>query len=353
MKRTVDIKTVAQTANVSISTVSRVLNHSANVSPALRERVSRAIAETGYSVNPIASTLKSARRNQIAILLPSLRQTYFTDIIQGAGDYCYDRGVMPLILESGGDPEKERQLVERLEKQWVDGILFLPGNNLDTPGYGDFLEHLRSLRKQDTRIPVVLAECCGFGRSFDCVRTDYEESFYRLTAHLLETGRRRLACLTGPVSSPLWGVCRDAFARALADGGLRPDEALLEPSGHTILDGCRAMGRVLRRDGAVDGVVCCSDQVAAGALYACREQGAGEIGVAGFGGVAMSILTTPSITTAIAPRYDIGRTAAELLFARITGSTCPPEERILPSHLAIRASTLPTAAKDLESMFAE
>lgn len=354
MKHTIDIKTVAQAANVSISTVSRVLNHSANVSPALRERVCRAIEETGYSVNPIASTLKSARRNQIAILLPSLRQTYFTDIIKGAGDYCYDRGVMPLILESDGDPEKERQLVEQLEKQWVDGILFLPSNNLDTPGYGEFLESLHSLRKQGTRIPVVLAECCGLGQSLDCVRTDYEETFYRLTAHLLETGRRRLAYLTGPVCSPLYGVCRDAFARALGDWGLVPDEARIEPSGDTILDGCRAMARVLGRDKTIDGVVCCGDQVAAGALCACRERGAaGKIAVAGFGGVAMSILTTPSITTAIAPRYDIGRTAAELLFMRITGSTRPPEERILPSHLALRASTLPTAAKDLETMFAE
>ena len=86
MKR-INIKNVAEIAQVSISTVSRVLNHSANVSDELKSRVYKAIEETKYSVNPIASTLKSARRNQIAIVLPSLKQTFYTDIIKGLSDY--------------------------------------------------------------------------------------------------------------------------------------------------------------------------------------------------------------------------------------------------------------------------
>ena len=89
-----NIKSVAELAGVSISTVSRVLNQSASVSDELREKVMRAISETGYSISPIASSLKTTRRNQMAIVIPSLRQTYYTDIIKESvisvmsGAYC-------------------------------------------------------------------------------------------------------------------------------------------------------------------------------------------------------------------------------------------------------------------------
>ena len=78
MEHSVNIKYVAERAKVSISTVSRVLNNSANVSDALKERVYRAVEETKFRVNPIASSLKSARRNQVAIVIPSLRQILYT-----------------------------------------------------------------------------------------------------------------------------------------------------------------------------------------------------------------------------------------------------------------------------------
>ena len=77
MERRTNIKVVAELAGVSISTVSRVLNNSASVSDELKEKVYKAIKNTGYSINPIASTLKSTRRNQIAIVIPSLRRMSF------------------------------------------------------------------------------------------------------------------------------------------------------------------------------------------------------------------------------------------------------------------------------------
>lgn len=356
MKQVSNIKNVAEVAKVSISTVSRVLNNSANVSEALKQRVYQAIEETKYSVNPIASTLKSARRNQIAIVLPSLRQTYYTDIIKGASDYCCTRGVMPVILESGGDDGKEKQIIKDLEKQWVDGILFIPGKNAGFPGYRNFIHSLNALRKQESHIPVVLVESCGLSRSLDCVRVNYEQAFYEMTCHLLEIGRNHPAFLSSPPCSPVYDACRTSFCKAICDRGGRPDENRIEHADYTILAGYQAMQRLLERDDTIDGVVCCNDQVAAGALHACRERGpqfAEKIAIVGFGGVAMSIITTPSITTVVSPRYDIGHTAAKVLFERIEGSTKPPEERILPSHMAVRESTLRTAFKDLERMFSE
>lgn len=356
MKKVSNIKHVAELAQVSISTVSRVMNHSANVSDELRERVNRAIEETQYSLNPIASTLKSARRNQIAIVLPSLRQTFYTDIIKGASDYFYDRQIMPLILESGGEVSKERQIIESLEKQWVDGILFIPSKNASISGYSEMIDSLSYLRKQDSPIPVVLLECCGLGKNLDCVRMDYEKAFYQMTYHLLEIGRRNLVYLSCPVYSPLYEACRNGFERAIIEFGANRKEQTIEHTEFTVLAGYETMQKVLKRSIPVDGIVCVNDQVAAGALHACRESASANaeaIAIVGFGGVALSIVTTPSITTMVAPRYELGAEAAKLLFQRIEGCTRPTKEVILPSHMAIRESTLKTASKHLDMMFLE
>ena len=219
MGHNVNIKYVAERAKVSISTVSRVLNNSANVSDALKERVHRAIEETQFQVNPIASSLKSARRNQMAVVIPSLRQILYTDIIKGFSDFCYQRQITPVILESGGVPGKERQIIDSLAKQWVDGIVYIPSHSAKTPEAQAFFASLSQLKKQDNAIPVVLAECDGAGLELDCVRVDYENAFYQMAYHLLEIGRRHMAYLSGSKDSPLHDMCRKAVNRAHHDFG--------------------------------------------------------------------------------------------------------------------------------------
>ena len=142
---------MAELAGVSISTVSRVLNQSASVSDELREKVMRAISETGYSISPIASSLKTTRRNQMAIVIPSLRQTYYTDIIKGISDFCYERGVLPVILESSGEPVKERRIIKNLEKQWLDGIIFIPTKQGGQKEYEVLAPDLSQLSKIKSR----------------------------------------------------------------------------------------------------------------------------------------------------------------------------------------------------------
>ncbi|MCI8637750.1 MAG: LacI family transcriptional regulator [Coprococcus sp.] len=356
MKNIPNIKNVAKIAQVSISTVSRVINQSVNVSDELKERVYKAIEETNYSVNPIASNLKSAKRNQIGIVIPSLRQTYFTDIIKGASDYCYQRQVTPIILESSGDMQKEERIIENLEKQWVDGIILIPSKNETVPGYLEFIRSLNFLSKQNRRIPVVLAECIGTNYCLDCVRVDYEDAFYKMTCHLLENGSRQIAYLSSPKDSPFFDISWAACLRALNSYGFMDQEDVLEDAGYTILEGYQAMRRILQKKENIDGVVCANDQVAAGALHACRESesdAARKIGIVGFGGVAISIITSPSITTMIVPRYHIGYESARRLFQRISGDNRKPEEVVLPSHMASRASTFQTECKKLDFMFDE
>lgn len=356
MEEKPNIKTVAKLAGVSISTVSRVLNHSTTVSDELKEKVRQAIKETSYSANPIASTLKSARRNQIAIVVPSLRQTYFTDIIKGISDYCYKRQVTPAIVETSSDMEKERSIISNLEKQWVDGIILIPSKSKAHRDYKDYIALLSSLSKKEQRIPVVLAETDDFDNELDCVSVDYQYAFSSITYHLLEIGRRNIAFLCCPQDAPMYVPCLDGFREAVNEYGARWDENLIEDGGYTVLDGYHAMNRLFDREVHLDGVVCSNDQVASGALQACNERNIAvpqAIAVIGFGGVALSIVTTPSISTMISPRYEIGSKAAKILFERIDGDCEAPKKVVLRPHLAIRGSTLKTAFKTVDVMFAE
>lgn len=356
MEEKPNIKTVAKLAGVSISTVSRVLNHSTTVSDELKEKVRQAIKETSYSANPIASTLKSARRNQIAIVVPSLRQTYFTDIIKGISDYCYQKQVVPAIVETSSDMEKEKKIISNLEKQWVDGIIIIPSKSRAHRDYGDYIALLSSLSKKEQRIPVVLAETDDFDNELDCVSVDYQYAFSCITYHLLEIGRRNIAFLSSPQEAPMYIPCLKGFREAVNEYGAGLDDNLMIDGGYTVLDGYRAMNTLFGRGVCVDGVVCSNDQVASGALQACNERNIAvpqAMALIGFGGVALSIVTTPSISTMISPRYEIGSKAAEMLFQRIDGDCGAPRKVMLRPHLAIRGSTLKTAVKTVENMFAE
>ncbi len=351
-----NIKTIAKTAGVSIATVSRVINKPDAVSDALKLRVHQAIDDLQYSVNPIASTLKSARRNQIAVVVPTMRQNYLTDIIKGINDVCYEKNVLPTILETARDFEREKSIIANVAKQWVDGIIIFPSRDDRT---GEALEYERSLcnlRKRNRSIPVVIAEGEHAEGSVDTVCADYEKGFLSAAYHLLEIGRRRIAFLCMPSDSPMYDAGVNGYLRALKEWDIPHDPSLLFEAGFTVMDGYSSCKRMLSSGIEIDAFMCANDQIASGALQACHELGLSvprQIAITGFGGIALSIITTPALTSVVIPRYDIGREAATLLFDRIEGYEGEVRNLVFGSHLAIRTSTLQSAVKDMDSMYAE
>ena len=354
MKQNSNIKSIAALAGVSPSTVSRVLNQSAGVSDELRERVMNAINVTGYTINPMASTLKSTKRNQIAIVIPSLRKNYYVDIIRAASLCCYERGIMPVILESSGDPSEEIEIIRRLETQWIDGIIFVPSKAGKLSR--DAVASLSSLSKQQERIPVVLVESETLNPLVDCVRVDYQYGFYTLASHILETGRKKLAYLCGEKDATAFHMSLCGVKQALEEHGMVLEDRYVVCGGFKVIDGYRCMNDLVSRGIPFDAVICANDQMASGALGACREHGLevpGDVALAGFGGVALSAITTPPITTMVVPSSQLGYRAAMLLFERINNRIEQAEEIVMKPVLAVRPSTLDTAAISFESMLNE
>ena len=355
MKKKATITEVAEAAGVSIATVSRVLNKTGLVADALREKVEKAVVETGYQSNPIAGSMKNMKRNQIAIIIPTLRRNYYIDIIKGISDECYRRGYVPCVLESNGDFEKEKQLILSLERQWVDGIILVPGECAEPEEYRQYAEYLANLKKRNIAIPVVLVDSPEM-ENLDSVSSDYESSFCQMTEHLLEVGRKKLAFIANAENVPMYGPFLAGVRKAAAEHGVTIDNRLVKTGNYTVLHGYQAVKELLEDNAQFDGIVCVNDQVAAGAQNACQECGLvvpNDVAIIGFGGVALSIVPTPSISTMTIPRLTIGQTAVRMLFERIDGTRETVQHERLKGYLAIRGSTMRSARKRLDIMFNE
>lgn len=355
MTKKATITEVARAAGVSIATVSRVLNKTGMVADELREKVEQAVIETGYQSNPIAASMKNMKRNQIAIIIPTLRRNYYTDIIKGISDECYRSGFVPAILESNGDFEKEKQLIQTLEAQWVDGIVLVPGVCSNPEEYTRYAQYLAGLKKRNIRIPVVLVDSPEMD-CLDSVSADYESSFFQMTEHLLEIGRTKLAFLGNARNVPMYGPFAAGVQKAMAEHGMTVDPHLVKNGNFTVLHGYHAVKELLAENTRFDGLVCVNDQVAAGAQNACQECGLvvpNDVAIIGFGGVALSIVPTPSISTMTVPRLSMGQIAARMLLERINGKRTETLHERVKGYLAIRGSTMRSARKDLDVMFTE
>lgn len=172
----VSIKEVASRAGVSISTVSRVINGSKNVSPLLKVKVEKAIAETNYSANSIARGLKISKTNNIAVIITAISRTFFTDILEGISKEAEANGYSVVVAETHDSIEKEIYLVDYFVSQWVDGII------LASSAYGDglkvrkYLDSLDKLNKKGTRIPVITLEYPINNKNVDAVTIDNEKA---------------------------------------------------------------------------------------------------------------------------------------------------------------------------------
>ena len=355
MQKKATITEVADAAGVSIATVSRVLNNSGRVAVDLRQKVEQAIQETGYQSNPIAGSMKNIKRNQIAIIIPTLRRNYYTDIIKGISDGCYRRGYVPCVLESSGELEKEKKLIKALESQWVDGIILSPCACMEQEEYRAYIRGLAGLKKRNIPIPVVLVDSPEH-HELDSVSSDYEGSFYQMAEHLIEVGRRKIAVLanapTVPMARPFWKGIREACA----EHGVSIDERRVVSGNYTVLDGYWAVKGLISEGVSFDSLICVNDQVAAGAQNACQECGLavpGDVAIIGFGGVALSVIPTPSISTMTIPRLQIGQRAIQMLFDRLDGKDGEPVYELVKGCLAIRGSTMRSAVKTLDAMFRE
>ncbi len=327
----VTIIDVAAEAGVSPMTVSRALKTPALVQELSRHRIFAAIDKLGYVPNQAAATLASARSLVVAVLVPSLTNTVFIETLAGIRDYLAGAGYQFLIGETGYDRAKEEQLIATYLAHAPAGFL------LSSSEQHEILQSRPSSRD----IPAV--RMFDLGRSHHDLSVGFSQTRagYAVARHLVERGYRRPAFLAAQLD-PRMMKRREGFRKGLQEAGIDPDVEVLLPLPTTVDMGAQLLRRVLEQHPSCDSVFCCNDDLALGALFECQRQGISvprEMAIAGFNDLSWAACATPSITTVVTPRYDIGYKSAEMLVQQLKGEEIAKGRLDLGFELALREST--------------
>lgn len=333
------IRDIAERTGISPATVSRVLNHPSIVRPALRERVQKAVAETGYLPHGVARSLASARTRTMGAVVPTVDSALFARVVDGLQHAIHAAGHQLLLSSSGYDLAREAAEVRALVERGVDALM-LVGLSHDPTVY-DLL--------QARGVPYVTTCSWTAAMAEPGIGWDNVESAMRVARYLLDIGHRRLAVIAGPTRDNDRAAGRRAgFLRALAERGIPPGDCPVVEMPYTIPDARNAMSALLRRTPRPTAVLCGNDILAFGALQECLWAGVRvpeDVSITGFDDIDMAAHCHPSITTLRVPAFDVGAKAGELLLAALRTGSCPPAIRI-ELELVVRATTAPPAAPD-------
>ncbi|WP_420367123.1 LacI family DNA-binding transcriptional regulator [Curtobacterium sp. L1-20] len=323
----VTIRDVAGHAGVSTATVSRVLAGTRPVRRDIADRVVASVAALGYRPNPAARALSSGTLAHLAVVVPSLTNPYFYEIVDQLNSGATAAGFRLLVADSGGDPEAEWRVVGDLRSQ-VAGIFLL------SPRMA--AGHLRQLA--DEQVRLVLVNRVEPSSTAATVAVDNARAAMRIAAHLLELGHRRIAYLGG--QSDAWqDQERWRGFQAAAEFGMIVTR--LEGSGTLDVDD-QIVERLLAAD--VTAVACFNDLSAIALIGQLRDRGVsvpGQLSITGFDDIPIARFLTPALTTVNSPTVELGERAWSLMEQQLRHDV-PLEPVMLEADLLLRGSTGPS-----------
>jgi DNA-binding LacI/PurR family transcriptional regulator len=333
------LKDVAALAGVSVKTVSNVVNGHTYVAPPTREKVKRALAELDYRPNLSARNLRQGRTGVIALALPELDAPYFAELTRFVIGAATERGWTVIIEQTDGRPERERQVLEGIREQRVDGLIFSP----ITVGQEELAD------RDDTTALVLLGERVFDGPTHH-VAIDNQRAAKEVTEHLLSLGHTRIGAI-GRQTNPNANTAHlrlAGYKEALASAGLPYDEALAPPTdSYHRKDGAEVMTRLLALNEPPQAVFCFNDLLALGAQRTALTQGLRipqDVAVAGFDDIEDGRYSTPTLTTVSPDKEEVARIAVDMLEQQIHGSgrvgSRPLPREVTAAHrIIVREST--------------
>lgn len=334
-KKPVSLRDVARMANVSVATVSMVLNENPRISRATQLKVQRLIERVGYKPNRIAQSLSSKYTRVLAVMVPALRHTfadaYFGELISGICDRAGKLGQKVMIESAKPEFIRERRHIDLFERRYIDGVLLLGFN--DRHG---FLQDLAS-----KQYPVVAVNNYFPSLGLASVCCDYRGGAEQVMNYLLQLGHRKIVLICGAPETQTQRDMIDVFHRKMIEAGLPSDGTMVEDGLFTEQGGAAAAQTLLARHPNATAIFGGNDKMAVGALHYLNRSGIsvpGRISVTGFDDIQHTAFVYPALTTVHVPLYEAGALACERLVERIHGRPDRLQDR-LPTHLVIREST--------------
>ncbi len=324
----VTIQDIAKRADVSISTVSRVLNNSAAVGEAHRQAVEEAVAALDYRPNIFAKGLAGGVSMTIGILTQNISSPLYDAILYHVLQGIRDSGYSAIIADGQWHPDESRQSLQSLLERQVDGVIIIGGNNEEA--------HLIELAGA---MPMVFVGRHIEGYEHLCICIDEYTGGYMATQHLLDRGHRQIAHIMGIATHPDAIARRHGYECALRDASIEPQAAWVVEGQFTQSSGVLAMEMLLTQGQTFSAVFAANDQMAYGArlaLFRRHIRVPDDISIIGYDDQPHSGFTIPPLTTMRQPTDVIGRTATAAILDLLKGN--PVATKPLTVDLIVRES---------------
>lgn len=327
----VTVRQIAETAAVSIGTVSHVLNGSARVAEPRRKRVLEAIRKLGYQPSELARGLRKNTTALLGMIIPDITNPFFPGIVRGAEDIACQSGYRLILCNSDNDEAKELSYLSDLRSFRASGLLIIPSGPTNL-----------NLGPSDTN--VVLVDRCPSDWKGDLVTVDNEGGGYQVGRHLIGLGHRELAVIAGPLTVTSAADRFRGFQRAIAEAGIRISPEYVQEARFNVESGYAAAIRLLQMLPRPTAIFAGNDLLACGTLAAAqhlRLRCPEDLSVVGFDNLDFVEHTAPALTTVHQSGYQIGATACRVLLDRITDRTTPAVNLVMATELKVRDSTAP------------
>jgi DNA-binding LacI/PurR family transcriptional regulator len=331
------MKDVARLANVSVSTVSRVINSSIPVDEATRLRVEKAIQQVNFKPNLIARSLRMKSTNLIGVVVPELQHETFTSFIKFAEESAEARGYNLVIGSTNTNPETEERFIENLIRRNIDGIIF-----------SRVSDHSRVLKLIDrTKIPIVIIDRSLAREDIPAVVLDNYGAGAMAAGHLLSLGHLSFACITGPLDISINRERLAGFRDTIMTGGGRLDERYIFEGNFKYDSGGRGADFLLDTGADFTAVWAQNDYMAIGAMNRLAARGfsiPGDISIMGLDNIEHSWMIMPALTTMAQPFRQMCESAVDLIVKASRKETTDASRIVLGPELVIRETTAPAGA---------
>jgi DNA-binding LacI/PurR family transcriptional regulator len=327
----VTIYDIAKAAGVAKSTVANALSGKGTVSETTRQRILHYAQEMGYRPNVLARSLYNHKTLTIALILPTITNPFYPEIIEAIERTASERDYQTLFSNTHLNFEVGRQQMERMMSRWVDGYIIM-GCSMDIADVVRYFKQGLSIVLcdwQENEVPEGLPH----------VSVDFYHAGQLAAQHLLDLGHRRVAVIS---DEPQQTLRVEGFTAVLQSAGLSLSPFLKEAGASTLESGYAAAKKILQQPERPTAIFATTDWMAFGAIDAVLDAGLRvpeDVSIIGLDDIMLSAHLRPPLTTVAVPKIQLAREATDLLFKQIDGHKDSVIAPLVEPYLVVREST--------------
>ncbi len=329
---TITIYDVAREANVSMATVSRVVNGNQNVKPATRQKVLAVIERLDYRPNAVARGLASKKTKTVGVIIPDISNVFYAELVRGIEDIATMYRYNIILTNSDQQEDKEVQLLSTLLSKQVDGVVMM--SDEISP------EMLHEMNR--ATVPIVLAGTVETSNSFPSVNIEYHDAAVDAVNRLIKNGHKRIAFVSGSIDSTITKLYKvSGYERALNEASIEIDTDLIVGVNNTYDDGLVAWDQLRELKDPPTAFFAGNDEIAIGLIHGAQDNGLRvpeDIEVMSFENSKLTRMVRPQLTSVVLPLYDIGAVSMRLLTKHMNKENIEENNVILPYWIEERKS---------------